>query len=147
MAPTAAQLREYNLHRNVCVALGAPQVTLAHKGMKGTETPQSTTGNIIYKGPGPVQSFTPEYQSQTPIWWANMPFLRGEEREEDFGPGIITVQLLQGQFPAIDDNGNVLTVAEDDFVIDSDGVTLWRIVNPVLSPENSYWTCMLERQR
>jgi hypothetical protein len=44
-----------------------------------------------------------------------------------------------GQVPAIDDNGNAITMQDDDFGVDPQG-RRFRIENPVLSPDAGYWT-------
>lgn len=50
------------------------------------------------------------------------------------------------QFPAIDDNFNQLVVLDDDFITDDQG-SRFNIENPLLSPDNSFWSAVLDRVR
>lgn len=150
MAATIAQTRVYNMTRTICLGMGIPQVVLAHKRLKGTISAASPTGNTVYTGPGPITSFTSQFATQTNVWWVQMPFLRGEQREEDNEFGIQSDQQLMSQIPGVDDSGNLIAIEVDDFIIDAqpgNNQAFWRIVNPVWAPDYSYITFMAERQR
>lgn len=148
-APTAgtpSQYRELKLHRTACQFLGIPRSRLEHKKLKGTESAVNTHGNQIYTGPGPITNYTAELVEEYMIWWVHQPFVRGEQRIQDEQPGIQATQLEQSQCPAITDDGQVIRIAADDFVIDAQG-WYWKVLNPVLSPDMGFWTFMTDRSR
>ena len=148
--PTAQQVRVYNATRQICQGMNIPQVVLAHKKLKGTVSVPTSTGNVVYTGPGPVTNFNAEYQSLTNVWWVDQPFLRGEQRLEANEFGIQANQQLMSQLPALDDNQNLIQIEDDDFIIDGQtgrAQSFWRVVDVVWSPDYSYVTFMAERQR
>lgn len=139
-------LRSYLVHRDACLQTGAQQATYIHRKLKGSVTQPAGTKNRVYSGTGPKATLDFETALETQVWLVSQPFIRGEQRADDEAYGIQATQIKQGQFPSIDDKGTALPVTEDDLLIDAGGVT-WRITNPVLSPEGSYWTVLAERFR
>lgn len=143
---TRAQTRTWQLHKALCLGLGIPQSTLNHKKLKGSFDAPSPTGNRIYRGPPPSTAFAPELVTAVLVWFVYQPFVRGEQRPDQYAPAIIATPQEQGQFAAIDDLQNLILVSEDDFVTTPEG-TIYRITNPVLSPDQSFWTFMIAAQR
>lgn len=147
---TASQQTIYRANKTICLGLGIPQVTLAHKKLKGTVSAPSGTGNVIYQGPGPVTAFDFEYQSTTLVYWVSQPFLRGEQQRDMGEFAIQSNQELYSQIAGIDDTGATIAIEDDDFIIDGQVGALqsfWRVVDPVWSPDYSFVTFMAERQR
>ena len=139
-------LRSYLVHRDACLQTGAQQATYIHRKLKGTATQPAGTKNRVYTGSGPRATLDFETAFETKVWLVSQPFIRGEQRSDDEAYGIQATQIKQGQVPAIDDAGTPLPVTEDDLITDVAGTT-WRITNPVISPEGSYFTILMERFR
>src|SRR5579884_315656 len=137
---TQRQTFMYNFHRQQCANLGLLQSTIQHKQMAGTVSGPNAQGNYTYTPPGPGNPTTTSDQ----VWAITMPMPMRSAEGNDTEIGRQAVQMLRGQCPAIDDSGTVISIAEEDWLTDASGM-LFRIVNPVLTPDGSLWSFMLER--
>lgn len=151
MAATAAQIAQYRFHRRLCQA-GIPglgpigQSTLEHRVLQGTLSAASPTGNVLYAGPGP--STTDLISTTTKIWMVTEPLVLrgGGAMGSQTEVGAQSIPMQRAQFPAIDDNGNAITVAHDDLVVDAAGQKM-KLENPVLTPDASLWSGNLVKIR
>ena len=144
-AGTAHQIEQWQIHKDICDYIGIGQSTLQHKALVGSLGAASATGVREYippKATNAVQATT-----DTLVWCVWQEKTRATGSGED-GPeeGRIGVAEMRGQIPAVDDNGNVVTIAHDDWIKDANGV-LYRILSPVISLDLGYWSFSTERQR
>lgn len=151
MAPTAAQVAEYQFHRRLLRA-GIPglgvigQSTLKHRNLQGTLSAPSTTGNVLYAGPG---AQTADIVTSTPlIWMVTEPLVqRGGGAMGSTTPiGKQSIPMMRAQCPAIDDNGNLISIAHDDLIVDPAGIE-YRVENPVQTPDAGLWSFNLVKIR
>jgi len=140
---TARQIEEWALHKEICQNLGITQSTLKHKSLAGSVGAPSPTGVTVYTPPDPTPSV--RATTDTPVWcvWQE---LTSRSPMDSTMAGRLGVPMLKGQLPAVDDNGNVLTIAHDDWIQDGNNV-LYRILNPVISTDLGYWSFEVLRQR
>ncbi len=136
----------WQVHKSICVNLSIIQSTFKHMKLKGSLSAPNQQGNVRYRGPGMLTTMDNEVADQHQVWLVYQPFIRGEERGDDFGPGVMEVALQEAQMPAIDDAMVVLNVQEGDLIVTPDGVT-YNALNPVISPDLSFWTFLLEQKR
>jgi hypothetical protein len=141
MAPTAAQVAQYQFHRRLCLA-GIPglgrigQSAIEHRVLQGTLSAPSATGNVLYTGPGP--SPTDLAGAPVKVWMISQPLVQrgGGAMGSDTPIGKQSLPMMRAQCPVIDDNQNAIAIAHDDLLIDPSGAK-FRIENPVLTPDNS----------
>lgn len=147
---TPQMKRMWNLHRQVATTLNILPSTLAHRKLKGTAS-VTGAGNTILTGSGPLNDptdFSAQFQSTWSVWIVQQMFIRGEQKQDDFQFGISSAQLLQSQTAALATDGETfIQMEEDDFILDAYFANIWRVVNPVLSPDGSHYAFLLERQR
>lgn len=147
--PTAGQISAYNLHRTVCLGLNIPQSILHHKGLQGTvtipmtaSTPVARTANKIYTGPPARTQTAPTVD--TLVWFVAQP---QRSRSGDEGPfGFTSQERMMGQMPTIDDNGDPITVAQED-TIEMAGALAMTIRQPSVSPDGGFWVFDLDQRR
>lgn len=137
------QITVFNYHRTVCQQIGIPQSILRHKSLQGILGTPSSTGNVIYQDPL-AQTADPA-TTNSRVWaiYQELPRFGGVEVEE---PARLGLGSLRGQCPALDDLQNVISVEHDDWLDDPLG-RHYRILDPVLSPDDGYWAFQLKRER
>lgn len=140
------QKRVFDVHRRACQRLGIPQVTLEHRGLAGSTTTNTTSGNVRYRGRGATTALDSDTTTTTAVWWITQYFLRGEQKPAEEGMGIVEAPIKLSQIPAIDDSGNFVAVSEHDLVLDGHG-RRWRVMDPVLDPAETFYTFMAEALR
>jgi hypothetical protein len=145
---TARQIEIYKLHRECCIANGHPQAVFFHRHSEGTELPVGPQGlNTEYTFPDPRTTDHP-MDAAVNVWatWDGLN-LRGVAQDGgDTTSGRMWMERTLVQFPAIDDSFNLVTVQDDDLILDPTGVR-YKLENPVLSADGSYWKAvtMVER--
>jgi hypothetical protein len=145
MTVTSMQQEVYQMHKDICVALGIPQCSFVHRKLAGTIGASTGAGNTIYGAPATQQDYSAEEAgAPIPVWLVFQSFIRGEERGDEYAPAIIATPLQEAQCPAIDDNGNLVPVTENDIFIDTQAYS-WRVMNPVLDPASSFWSMLMEK--
>lgn len=143
---TQAQILMLRQQRTICQTLHIVQSTFGHRRMRGSLTTPNSQGNVVYQSSGIITDITSLFETTTLVWWSNMPFLRGEQRQEEAEIGLYSVPILQSQIPAIDDAGHLLVVEEGDAIVDPQGA-IWRIANPSLTPDQALWAFMATCER
>ena len=139
---TAAQIRDYNIHKAICQQIGATQATLKHGQLQGAISAPSATGVTRYTGPGPKTTAPTTVDT---LVWASWQPLSVRAQGNDPETGREGEQRIVGQFPAIDDNQNVITVSHDD-TLTRDGIS-YRILSPVLQPDGGFYSFQLTKRR
>lgn len=140
MAATERQIEIYNLHKECCIGNGHPQASIYHRQKEGTESavgPQNL--NTEYVFPDPRSTDTP--LDAAVLVWATWDGLNLRGVAQDGGDTVSSRMWMERtlvQFPAIDDNFNPINVQDDDFITDPTGVR-FKLENPVLSADGSYW--------
>jgi len=148
---TAAQVAEYQFHRRLCLG-GIPglgpigQSTLEHRVLQGTLSTPSSTGNVLYAGPGPATADL--VVSSTKVWMVSEPLVQrgGGAMGSTTDIGRQSMPMMRAQCPVIDDTGNAIAIAHDDVLIDPGNVK-YRVENPVLTPDDSLWSFNLVKLR
>lgn len=149
--PTPAQAAQYAFHRRLLQA-GIPglgpigQAALEHRVLQGSLSAPSSTGNVLYAGPGPTT--TDLVSTKTPVWLVTQPLVLrgGGAMGSDTRIGKQSIPMMRAQIPALDDNGNPIAIAHDDLVIDQAGLK-YRVENPVQTPDNGLWSFNLVKIR
>lgn len=149
MAATRRQIHIYQFHRRNCQEMGIPQSTLHHKSLQGSLGTPSATGNVVYTGPVATTAAPATVNvTDTSVWMVTEPIdpgARGRPGDET-EIGRQDLPVLKGQFPAIDDNSALVSVAHDDLVTDAAGI-IYRLADPAPTPDYSMWTFTLKRYR
>jgi hypothetical protein len=143
---SAAQRRVFHTHRTICQRLGFPQATLHNRIMRGSVTAPNTVGNTRYIPSGPIADLASLYANNVLVWWVNMAFLRGEQQHEMDTVGFVDTELLQSQIPAIDNSGAFVSIQPLDVIVDAQGA-VWKVENPALNPDQTFWNFMASRER
>src|SRR6185369_6282763 len=137
---TTRQIEIYNLHKECCIANGHPQAAIYHRHPEGVKTPVGPQGlNTRYQEPDPRSTDNPMDAAQ--LVWATWDGLNLRGIAQDGGDNLSSRMWMERflvQFPAIDDNYNPVVVQDDDFITDPTGVR-FKLENPVLSADGSYW--------
>lgn len=149
--PTAAQLANYQFHRDLC-RRGIPglgpigQSTLEHRTLQGTLSAPSPTGNVLYTGAAP--STTDLVTTTTRVWAVTQPMSAraGGGAGADTEIGRQGLPMLRAQCPFIDDNLAPVVIAEDDILIDAAGVK-YGVASPTPTPDASMWAFELVKLR
>jgi hypothetical protein len=146
MSATAAQVFQYNRHKQLCGIMRIGQATLEHRTLQGTLSTPSSTGNIIYTGPGP--STTDLIVSKVKIWLVTEPLIirGGSSQGDDLRIGRQGVPMMHGQCPAIDDYGKLIVIADDDLLVTQDGSKM-KLENPSQTPDVSMFVFNLVKLR
>lgn len=143
MAATARQIEVYELHKEACIANGHPQTAFYHRLPEGTLTPVGPGGiNKSYTFPDPRVTDNPK-NAAIMLWvtWEGLQ-LRGYSQDGgDTMSSRMWNQRFLAQFPAIDDNYNEFTIFDDDFFVNAQNVR-FKMENPVLSADGSFWTAV-----
>lgn len=144
----ARQIESYKLHRECCIANGIPQTMFFHRQKEGTLTAVGPGGlNTRYTEPGPRSTDNP-VDAGVAVWatWDGLN-LRGIGQDGgDTQAARMWMERFLVQFAAIDDSFAALVVQDDDFMVNTNGVR-FKLENPVLSPEGSYWKAVAVVQR
>ncbi len=143
---TSQQIAVREAHKWVCQGVGTPQVHLHHRAMRGTRDAPNSHGNVRFRASGPITDETTLYETDVLVWWVNMAFLRGEQRQEQESIGIIDTDLMQSQIPAIDDSGAFVDLQPLDVIVDPQG-NIWVVENPTLDHSQTFWNFMSQRER
>lgn len=140
-APTVAQVRAYYLHRNTCLQNKFGQTQFFHRLPEGTiTTVQGFPNNIDFTDSNPRTQDNP-MQPFVLVWmtWAPRRLMGISEAAGDNKALRAWIWRFMGQCAAIDDNGNVITIQDEDFGISAQTPGRFRIENPVLSPDAGSW--------
>ena len=151
MAPTARQVEIWRLHKDTCLGNGFGQTQFLHRHREGNLVSQpGFPNNTVYTTPDPRTQDNPNMDAALNVWMTWGPVrLKGGV---DGGPGgdsrASKAWLFRnrGQCPAIDDNGNLIALHDDDFGIDPQGFR-FRVENPGLTPDGSTWFFEIVRHR
>lgn len=151
MTPTPAQVAQYQFHRRL-LSVGIPglgpigQSTLEHRTLQGTLSAPSSTGNVLYAGPGPATADV--ISTTTKVWMVSEPLVQrgGGAMGSDARIGHQSIPMMRAQCPVIDDFGGAIAIAHDDILIDPGGIK-YKVENPVLTPDDSLWSFNLVKLR
>jgi hypothetical protein len=139
--PTLAQVIAYQVARQTCLGNNFGQTQFLHRHKEGTVSP--ITGN---PGASYFQDAAPRTQDNpmdapVSVWmtWVPRRIMGSSTNAGDTKAVRAWIFRFVGQVPAIDDNGNTITIQDEDFGIDPQGHR-FRIENPMLSPDNCWWT-------
>lgn len=140
MPATDRQIEIYQLHKECCIGNGHPQASLYHRLQEGSEVAVGPQGlNTEYTQPNPRSTDNP--MSAPVLIWATWDGLNLRGVAQDGGDTVSSRMWMERflvQFPAIDDNYNLVVVQDDDFILDPSGVR-FKLENPVLSADGSFW--------
>jgi hypothetical protein len=144
-------LREIRqVHKDVCLGNGVQQTPFYHRQPEGTLEPvPGYPNNTRYTGPGPRAGDNP-MDAPVLVWLVSVPptvsYMVRSGMNDDTEAFRSWIFRMIGQCPSIDDNDNVIAMADEDFFIDSQQRRM-RIEIPVLSPDGAFWTFGLVRQQ
>lgn len=142
---TARQIESYRLHRDCCIGNGHPQAAIYHRQPEGTEQAKGPQGlNTEYTFPNPRSTDSP--MDPAVLVWATWDGLNLRGVAQDGGDTISSRMWMERflvQFPAIDDNFNQVVVQDDDLITDPSGVK-FKLENPVLSADGSFWKAVTQ---
>lgn len=145
---TERQIESYELHRDACISNGIPQTMFYHRQKEGTLTPVGPQGlNTRYTQPGPRSTDNPT-DAGVAVWatWDGLN-LRGIGQDGgDTAAARMWMERFLVQWAAIDDSYNPMNVQDDDFMVNTNGVR-FKLENPALSPDGSYWKAVAVVQR
>lgn len=148
---TPMQLSSLRLHARLCKALNAGGTnpatpsTLKLRNELGTTT---TVGlNYHYEGGDPFASLPATTDIQVWCVWEPEKVRSTSADGGDVIVGRERGQRARGQMPTVDVNGDSYTINDEDWIVSPDGVTLFRIENPIPDPTNSvYYFSMIAQQ-
>jgi hypothetical protein len=151
--PTQAQIDYWLLARDICVQLQIPKGTFQHRNPEGVVTTTGGTGagrNKRYIAPQDRQvPSVVEYQAW--IIWKEMQMRGGTASAGDGSEGEIWMERAVGQMPAIDvaDDGTatLIPMQDEDWIVGSDGQSIFKVENPIMSVDQAYWSFMMVVQR
>ena len=144
MAANRIQIQVRNLHRQVATNLGFGQSTVKHRTLQGTISAPSPTGNRVYTPPGPRTA--DETTTDTLVWVIWMQKVPKTTAQDDIQPGRTVYENWLGQMPYVDDNGNVVAVADEDWLEDNQSpANRYRIQNLKIDASLSFWQFEMER--
>jgi hypothetical protein len=137
---TPRQIDVFLLHKAVCTANGHLQPNFLHRRLEGTVIPVPGTTNQRYTFPDPRTGDNPT-DVGVPLWitWQPRRIMGSSADAGDNASGMFWQMRDVGQCAAIDNNYNNIVMQDGDFVTDPQGHR-FRIENPILSPDNSFWS-------
>jgi hypothetical protein len=143
---TRAQIRTRNWHRQVATQLGFGRSTLKHRSLAGNLAAPSPTGVVVYTPPGAIAG--DEATTDTLIWAIWQQKLPRTTAQDDIVPGKTIYENYVGQFAVVDDNGNVVVFADEDWLVDNQNPpNRYKVQNPVIDSSLSFVTFEMERLR
>jgi len=138
---TVAQVTAYMVARNTCLGQSFGQTQFFHRHKEGTAT--SVVGNptAVHFTEGAPRTQDNAMDAPINLWmtWVPKRIMGNSADGGDVKAMRAWIFRFLGQVPAIDDNGNLVVLQDEDFGTDPQGHR-FRIENPMLSPDGSFWS-------
>jgi hypothetical protein len=141
MAPTRAQVIAYFAGRNTCLGNFFGETVFYHRHPEGNITPVTGNPNASHFTEANPRTQDNPLDPGVSLWmtWTPRRIMGVATDSGDTKANRANIFRFIGQVPAIDDNGNVVNLQDEDFGIDPEG-RRFRIENPMLSPDGGFWS-------
>src|SRR6266851_9056574 len=100
---TISMVRVYRFYNTLCTRLGITQSLLMNKTLQGTRGAISTTGNVVYTGPGPTTNNPASPTRNSNVWAVWEPLRQRGDRGDDAEAGRTSVPYMRGSCPVLGD--------------------------------------------
>lgn len=146
-AITAAMRQMLRDFKDVCADNGIAPCTFKHRGRQGTESTDAPTGNIRWKHSVATTSLPATTDYQVYAFW-DIEKQRGNQADGgDTAAAAAYIPRARGEMCSVATDGQtIVQVMDADWLVVPDG-DLFRIENPTISPDGSFWVFEMVRQR